>query len=204
MTPPLPAAVQRTRMVILPSTLLPGTSVENEAELSSVSAKVSAGAHALQFGGTFGDQRSGREDGAAGDGRLGRPIGRRRLDVERRTRRCPHWSAICRSTCTPSTERGAIFAAVTAFFAISEAWTAFVMSAEPCSCRAGRSRCRRARSRKARCIRPRSWRRWSLTAPGKRTTPPDGSEGQQPSWRAITICCTSSVPSPMVRILASR
>ncbi len=27
---------------------------------------------------------------------------------------------------------------------------------------------------------------------------------QQPSWRAITICCTSSVPSPMVRILASR
>ena len=31
------------------------------------------------------------------------------------------------------------------------------------------------------------------------------SEGaQQPSWRAITICCTSSVPSPIVRILASR
>ena len=27
---------------------------------------------------------------------------------------------------------------------------------------------------------------------------------QQPSWRAITICCTSSVPSPIVRILASR
>ncbi len=27
---------------------------------------------------------------------------------------------------------------------------------------------------------------------------------QQPSWRAITICWTSSVPSPMVRILASR
>ena len=27
---------------------------------------------------------------------------------------------------------------------------------------------------------------------------------QQPSWRAITICWTSSVPSPIVRILASR
>ena len=27
---------------------------------------------------------------------------------------------------------------------------------------------------------------------------------QQPSCRAITICCTSSVPSPIVRILASR
>ena len=27
---------------------------------------------------------------------------------------------------------------------------------------------------------------------------------QQPRWRAITICCTSSVPSPIVRILASR
>ena len=27
---------------------------------------------------------------------------------------------------------------------------------------------------------------------------------QQPSARAITICCTSSVPSPIVRILASR
>ena len=36
-------------------------------------------------------------------------------------------------------------------------------------------------------------------------TPPvlSGAD-QQPSWRAITICCTSSVPSPMVRILASR
>ncbi len=30
------------------------------------------------------------------------------------------------------------------------------------------------------------------------------SNAQQPSWRAMTICCTSSVPSPMVRILASR
>ncbi len=27
---------------------------------------------------------------------------------------------------------------------------------------------------------------------------------QAPSERAITICCTSSVPSPIVRILASR
>jgi hypothetical protein len=27
---------------------------------------------------------------------------------------------------------------------------------------------------------------------------------QQPSARAITICCTSSVPSPIVRIFASR
>ena len=36
--------------------------------------------------------------------------------------------------------------------------------------------------------------------------PAGGTVGvaQQPSWRAITICCTSSVPSPMVRILASR
>jgi hypothetical protein len=31
-----------------------------------------------------------------------------------------------------------------------------------------------------------------------------GGLAQQPNWRAITICCTSSVPSPMVRILASR
>ena len=30
------------------------------------------------------------------------------------------------------------------------------------------------------------------------------SAGQQPSARAMTICCTSSVPSPMVRIFASR
>ena len=28
--------------------------------------------------------------------------------------------------------------------------------------------------------------------------------GYAPSERAITICCTSSVPSPIVRILASR
>ena len=32
----------------------------------------------------------------------------------------------------------------------------------------------------------------------------DGREHQAPSARAITICCTSSVPSPMVRIFASR
>ena len=33
---------------------------------------------------------------------------------------------------------------------------------------------------------------------------PEDTEPQQPSARAITICCTSSVPSPMVSTLASR
>ena len=31
-----------------------------------------------------------------------------------------------------------------------------------------------------------------------------GRQAHAPSARAITICCTSSVPSPIVRIFASR
>ena len=45
-------------------------------------------------------------------------------------------------------------------------------------------------------------RRGGRAHPASVLRPADG--GQQPSWRAMTICCTSSVPSPMVRILASR
>ncbi len=35
-------------------------------------------------------------------------------------------------------------------------------------------------------------------------TAPGSSIAQAPSARAMTICCTSSVPSPIVRIFASR
>ena len=206
--------LQTTRTVIfVPSTLLPGTSVANDA---NPFASVREGqdrerADDFSFGASpappetsvpgVNTSRRWRsassvgpiEDGAglmsSVDSSMSAPVSD--LSITRR----------------PSTERGAIFAAVTAFCAISEAWTAFgLMSAEFDLVLAGqRDRGAAEDEAEQRDVADHVVAEMVPDCPWHaHDCPPDGSEAQQPSWRAITICWTSSVPSPIVRILASR
>ena len=129
---------QTIRTVILvPSTLLPGTSVASDANPFALFAKERTGNAPKTSG--FGASPAPSETSIPG------------VNTSRRWRSASSvgpiedgaglMSSVDSSmsapdsdlsiTRRPSTERGAIFAAVTAFFAISEAWTAFgLMSAE--------------------------------------------------------------------------